>query len=223
MYKSNIPIHTMKITRFSFSPFQELTYVIYDDESKECAIIDPGCYYARERQELETFIANNNLTVKHLLVTHLHLDHYFGVPFVARTYGVPVSACKDDEFLLDMMTRQADMYGTPLPEQPIAIGNYLKAGDTLYLGTEPIEVRQVPGHSKGSLAFYLPQSGCLFCGDALFEGSIGRTDLPGGDFDELITSIRAQLFTLPAHTVVYPGHGGETTIGEEMRSNPFLR
>jgi glyoxylase-like metal-dependent hydrolase (beta-lactamase superfamily II) len=213
----------MKISRFSFSAFQELTYVIWDDETLECAIIDPGCYYARERQVLENFIAKNNLKVKYLLVTHIHLDHYFGVPFVARTYGVPVSASKDDEFLLEMMSMQADMYGTPLPEAPIAIGKYLQPGDTLYLGNEPIEVRQVPGHSPGSLSFYLPMSGCVFCGDALFEGSIGRTDLPGGDFGELLDSIRTQLFTLPAETVVYPGHGGDTTIAEEMRSNPFLQ
>lgn len=212
----------MKISRLSFNAFQELTYVLWDEESKECAIIDPGCYYARERQVLENFIKNNELKVKYLLLTHIHLDHYFGAPFVARTYDVPVSACQADEFLLDMMSLQADMYGTPLPDQPIAIGNYLKAGDTLHLGNEPIEVRQVPGHSKGSLAYYLPQSGCVFCGDALFEGSIGRTDLPGGDFNELLSAIRSQLFTLPPETVVYPGHGGDTTIEIEMRSNPFL-
>ena len=213
----------MKVSRFSFSAFQESTFVIWDDESLECAIIDPGCYYSRERQVLENFISKNNLKVKYLLLTHIHLDHYFGAPFVSRTYNVPVSASQDDEFLLEMMSMQADMYGTPLPDAPIAIGNYLKAGDTLYLGTEPIEVRQVPGHSKGSLAYYLPQSGCVFCGDALFEGSIGRTDLPGGDFNELLSSIRAQLFTLPGETVAYPGHGPETTIAEEMRSNPFLQ
>ena len=212
----------MEISRLSFNAFQELTYVLWDEESKECAIIDPGCYYARERQVLENFIKNNELKVKYLLLTHIHLDHYFGAPFVARTYDVPVSACQADEFLFDMMSLQADMYGTPLPDQPIAIGNYLKAGDTLYLGNEPIEVRQVPGHSKGSLAYYLPQSGCVFCGDALFEGSIGRTDLPGGDFDELLSAIRSQLCTLPPETVVYPGHGGDTTIEIEMRSNPFL-
>ena len=212
----------MKISRLSFNAFQELTYVLWDEESKECAIIDPGCYYARERQVLENFIKNNELKVKYLLLTHIHLDHYFGAPFVARTYDVPVSACQADEYLLEMMTLQADMYGTPLPDQPIAIGNYLKAGDTLYLGNEPIVVLQVPGHSKGSLAYYLPQSGCVFCGDALFEGSIGRTDLPGGDFNELLSAIRNQLFTLPPETVVYPGHGGDTTIEIEMRSNPFL-
>lgn len=213
----------MKISRFSFNAFQELTYIIWDEDSRECAIIDPGCYYKRECQVLKNFIEKNKLTVKHLLVTHIHLDHYFGVPFVARTYNVPVSACKEDEPLLEMMSNQANMYGTPLPESPIAIGNYLKAGDTLYLGEEPIEVLQVPGHSKGSLAYYLPQSGCVFCGDALFEGSIGRTDLPGGDYKELLASIRSQLFTLPGETVAYPGHGSETTITYEIMTNPFLQ
>ena len=213
----------MKISQFSFSAFQESTFVIWDDESLECAIIDPGCYYSRERQVLKNFISKNNLKVKYLLLTHLHLDHYFGAPFVAYTYNVPVSASQEDEFLLEAMPLQADMYGTPLPDKPIAIGNYLKAGDTLYLGTEPIEVRHVPGHSRGSLAYYLPQSGCVFCGDALFEGSIGRTDLPGGNFDQLIDAIRTQLFTLPGDTVAYPGHGPETTIAQEIKSNPFLQ
>lgn len=213
----------MKISRFSFNAFQELTYVIWDEESLECAIIDPGCYYRREQQVLENFIKQNNLTVKYLLVTHIHLDHYFGAPFVARTYNVPVSASRADEPLLERMPMQADMYGTPLPEAPIAIGNYLQAGDTLHLGKEPINVISVPGHSKGSLAYYLPESGCVFCGDALFQGSIGRTDLPGGDFEELLTAIRSQLFTLPADTVAYPGHGDETTIADEIRSNPFLQ
>lgn len=213
----------MKITRFSFNAFQELTYVIWDEESLECAIIDPGCYYRREQQILENYIHKNSLTVKHLLITHIHLDHYFGAPFVARTYHVPVSASQADESLLDRMPMQAEMYGTPLPESPIAIGNYLQAGDTLYLGKEPINVISVPGHSKGSLAYYLPESGCVFCGDVLFQGSIGRTDLPGGDFEELLTAIRSKLFTLPIDTVVYPGHGGETTIAEEIRTNPFLQ
>ncbi len=213
----------MKITRFSFNAFQELTYVIWDDVSLECAIIDPGCYYRREQQVLENYISKNNLKVKYLLITHIHLDHYFGAPFVARTYNVPVSASKADEPLLDLMSRQAEMYGTPLPEAPIAIGNYLQAGDTLYLGKEPIHILSVPGHSKGSLAYYLPESECVFCGDALFQGSIGRTDLPGGDFEELLNAIRTQLFTLPPETVVYSGHSGETTIADEIRSNPFLQ
>lgn len=213
----------MKISRFSFNAFQELTYVLWDEESGECAIIDPGCYYSRERQVINNFITKNNLTVKYLLLTHLHLDHYFGAPYIAHKYNVPVSASQADEFLLQLMSRQAQMYGTPLPEEPIAVGNYLKGGDTLHLGNEPIHVLHVPGHSPGSLAYYLPQSGCVFCGDALFQGSIGRTDLPGGDFEQLLEAIRTQLFTLPAETVAYPGHGPETTIGEEIASNPFLQ
>lgn len=213
----------MKISRFSFNAFQELTYVIWDEATLECAIIDPGCYYSREQEVLKDFISKYNLKVKYLLVTHLHLDHYFGVPFVARTFDVPVSASKADEPLLAMMPMHAEMYGTPLPDAPIAIDNYLQAGDVLYLGQEPIRVLSVPGHSKGSLAYYLPESGCVFCGDALFEMGIGRTDLPGGDFEELLASIRSQLFTLPVDTVAYPGHGGETTIAQEIKSNPFLQ
>lgn len=213
----------MKISRLSFNAFQELTYIIWDETSLECAIIDPGCYYQRERQVLENFIKKNSFKVKYLLLTHLHLDHYFGVPFVASTYNVAVSASKADEPLLGLMPMQAEMYGTPLPDIPIEIGKTLQDGDILYLGKEAINVISVPGHSKGSLAYYLPESMCVFCGDALFQGSIGRTDLPGGDFEELLQSIRTKLFTLPVETVVYPGHGSETTIGKEINDNPFLQ
>ncbi len=213
----------MKIARQVFNAFQELSYIIWDEESRECAIIDPGCYRVSEQQRLVSFIEDRQLIVKYLLITHIHLDHYFGAPFVSRKYEVPVSACKDDEFLLELMPAQANAYGTPLPDAPIAIGQYIQGGDTLYLGQEPIEILHVPGHSPGSVAFYLPQSGCVICGDALFQGSIGRTDLPGGDLNQLIESIQRQLLTLPPETVAYPGHGYETTIGDETIHNPFLR
>ena len=213
----------MKIARLTFNPFEEHTYILWDEESRDCAIIDPGCYTPEEQQQLVSYITENRLKVKHLLLTHLHLDHYFGVPFVSRTYGVQPQAGAADEPLLKIMPQQAQMFGTPLPDAPIPTGIHLDGGQTLRIGKEPLEVRSVPGHSQGSLAFYMPLSQAICCGDALFCGSIGRTDLLGGDFKQLIRSIHTQLATLPAETVVYPGHGPETTIGDELQRNPYLQ
>lgn len=213
----------MKITRFTNNPFEEHTYILWDEESLECAIIDPGCYTRQEQQQIVRFISDNKLQVRHLMLTHLHLDHYFGVPFISRTYGIQPEASPADEPLLEIMTRQAQMFGTPLPDAPIPTGSHLHGGETVYIGNEPIEIRSVPGHTPGGLAFYMPRSGYVCCGDSLFRGSIGRTDLPGGDFTELIHSLHGQLATLPPETIVYPGHGPETTIGEELRCNPYLQ
>ncbi len=213
----------MKIARFTANPFEEHTYILWDEESRECAIIDPGCYTPQERRQLTRYISENRLQAKRLLLTHLHLDHYFGVPFVSRTYGMQPEANAADEPLLEFMTQQAQMFGTPLPDKPIPTNWSLNGGETICIGKEPIEILSIPGHSQGSLAFYMPQSAAICCGDALFCGSIGRTDLLGGDFSQLIRSIHSQIATLPSETTVYPGHGAETTVGEELRRNPYLQ
>ncbi len=212
----------MKIARLTSNPFQEHTYILWDETSRECAIVDPGCYTPQEQKQLTDYISRNNLTVKHLLLTHLHLDHCFGVPFVARTYQVQPEAHRGDEPLLKLMPQQATLFGTPLPDAPLPIGVYRAGGETIYLGSEPIEIIEIPGHSQGSITFYAPQSGFICVGDALFCGSIGRTDLPGGNFEQLITALHTQLSLLPPATVAYPGHGPETTVGEELENNPFL-
>lgn len=212
----------MKINRFYFNMLPVNSYVLWDDESRECAIVDAGCYYPKEEETLARFIADNRLTVKYLLATHLHFDHCFGNAFVAQRYGVALSASQADEFLLQHMSQQCQAFGIPFKGEIEPIGHYITHGDTFTLGTEEIRAIAVPGHSPGSLAFYAPESGFVLSGDALFQLSIGRTDFPGGNHRQLIESIHKNLLTLPPETVVYPGHGPETEIGIERNENPFL-
>ena len=213
----------MEITRFTFNPFQELTYVLWDKKSLQCAIIDPGCLTGDEQETLARFISDNRLSVKHLLLTHLHIDHYYGVPFVAHTYKVEVEANAAEKPLLDMMKQQAIAFDTPTPADIVPITKDLADGDTLYIGDEPLQVIDATGHSPGGIAFYAPESGFVCCGDALFCGSIGRTDFIGGNYERLIDSLHKGICSLPPDTVVYPGHGPETTIGDELQHNIFLR
>ena len=198
----------MRIARFQFNMLPVNTYVLWDTASRECAIVDAGCYYPKEEETLTEFIDDNKLTVKYLLATHLHFDHCFGNSFVAKKYGVILYAAEADEFLLQNMVRQC--------------GHYISDKDTFDLGHEKLKAIAVPGHSPGSMAFYAPDSGFVLSGDALFQMSIGRTDLPGGNHHQLIESIRTRLLTLPKETIVYPGHGPETEIGIEQIENPFL-
>lgn len=212
----------MRITRFYFNMLPVNSYVLWDTDSRECAIVDAGCYYPREEETLSQFIADNGLTVKHLLSTHLHFDHCFGNAFVASRYGVPLCASQADEFLLQYMHEHCQAFGIPFKGKVEPIGQYIAHGDIVTLGQEEIHVLAVPGHSPGSLAFYAPESGFVLSGDALFQMSIGRTDFPGGNHHQLIESIHENLLTLPPETVVYPGHGPETEIGIERNENPFL-
>ena len=212
----------MQITRFYFNMLPVNTYVLWDTGSRECAIVDAGCYYPKEEEALSRFIAANNLTVKHLLATHLHFDHCFGNAFVARRYEIPLSASQADEPLLQHMPEQCRAFGIPFKGTIEPVGQYISHGDIFTLGQEEIRVLAVPGHSPGSVAFYAPESGFVLSGDALFQMSIGRTDFPGGNHRQLIESIHKNLLTLPLETVVYPGHGPETEIGIERNENPFL-
>ena len=198
------------------------TYVL-SDETNEAVIIDAGCYYEEEQEMLKQYIERNGLTVKHLLNTHLHLDHIFGNAFVSRTYGVMPEASADDEFLLPKTKDYCRMFGFKLNEETPSIGNYLKEGDEIRFGNTVLKVIQAPGHSPGSLVYYNGKDNCLFCGDVLFRGSIGRTDLDKGDYHQLINSISTKLFVLPDQTIVYTGHGESTTIGNEKMNNPFFR
>ena len=212
----------MKIKRFEFNMFPVNCYVLWD-ETKEAAIIDAGCYYREEQEQLKSFIDSHGLVPKHLLNTHLHLDHIFGNAFAGRAFGLKTEASQADEFLLDKAPEFCHTFGFEINEPPAPIGHYLQDGDTVTFGHTRLEVIGVPGHSPGGLAFYCPEARCLFSGDSLFHGSIGRADLEGGDFDLLRTSILKKLFVLPDDTVVYPGHGDATTIGEEKIENPFFR
>lgn len=212
----------MIVKKFPFNPFPVNTYVVYDEASKECAIIDPGCYWEEEKEELVAFIKSHDLKVKHLLLTHLHLDHALAVPFVARTFGVPFEANTKDAFLLENAQKQAASYGLRLEEAPIAIEKNLSEGDVIRLGESELHVFEVPGHSPGSVVFHNPEDNFVIVGDVLFLGSIGRTDLPGGDYNTLISNIRGKLLPMTDNTVVYSGHGPETNIGYERKNNPFL-
>lgn len=212
----------MKIKRFEFNMFPVNCYVV-SDETREAVVIDPGCHTDAEKQALHDYIERNGLTLKHLLCTHLHLDHIFGSDYVVRTYGLKLEANQADEFLLEKAPQHSRMFGVEWKGMPAPVGHYLHDGDTIAFGHTRLEAIHVPGHSPGSLVFHCPEEKCIFSGDVLFQGSIGRADLAGGNFDELRDSICSRLFCLPDDTVVYPGHGASTSIGAEKRDNPFFR
>lgn len=213
----------MKIQSFEFNMFGVNTYIIFDTATCEAAVVDPGMIAARECARIDNYIESNGLHVKYLINTHMHIDHLFGDEYIEKKYGVGISASTDDSILSSRIAEQARMFRlrTDMPEM-LKVDNPLKNGDRLMLGTEPIDIIAVPGHSPGSIALYCPESKFVVTGDALFKNSIGRTDLPGGSHEQLISSITKRLLTLPPDTTVYPGHGPSTTIESELRHNPFL-
>ena len=212
----------MQIAIFQFSLFGINTYLVFDPDTKDCAIVDPGMSTPEEEKAIENFIAEKGLTLQHVINTHLHIDHVAGVPFLRKKYGAPILAHEADKFMGEKIQHQASAFGLDMEIDGIEISEYLKDGDKIKIGNGVLEVIEVPGHSKGSIALYDPQGKWLISGDALFQGSIGRTDLPGGNYRELIDSLEEKLLSLPEDTVVFPGHGPSTTIGEEKRTNPFL-
>ncbi|MEP6614973.1 MAG: MBL fold metallo-hydrolase [Ginsengibacter sp.] len=210
----------LKIQIFVFSPVQENTYVVYNDE-KDCLIIDPGCYYPDEKEKIKSFITENRLHPVMLLNTHCHLDHVFGNKFIADNYGLTLQLHPDEKKLLDMAPASGLMFDLPFDNYQ---GDFifLNEGDKIRLGNDELEVIHVPGHSPGSICFYCRQQHFVIGGDTLFNGSVGRTDLPGGDHDTLIQNIQRKLLSLPGEVKVYSGHGPFTTIGLEKKSNPFV-
>lgn len=212
----------MKVSRFVFNMFGINTYVMWDVDSLEAAIVDPGMIDDNERNALDSFIDRNNLKVKHLINTHMHLDHIFGNAYIKEKYGLEIKAHPEDNFLGLTLREQASHFHLPLQLTDTGLDVELHDGDTIYLGKEPIKILSVPGHSPGSIALYCPESNFVITGDALFKGSIGRTDLPRGNQSQLLHSIEKTLFKLPDDTVVLPGHGPETTIGFEKSHNPFF-
>lgn len=212
----------MEIKRFEFNFFGENTYVIWDASSHEAAIVDPGMVNAEETNLIEDFIATHSLSVRYILLTHAHVDHTFGIDILKEKYHAPVLAHKADLPLGQMRGQQAEMFHLPMKLGPVEIDRFISAGTTLNLGNERIEVIETPGHSPGGVCYYVPESSFILTGDTLFQGSIGRTDLPGGNHNTLLRSISTGLFNLPDNTVVYPGHGPATTIGKEKRTNPFF-
>jgi glyoxylase-like metal-dependent hydrolase (beta-lactamase superfamily II) len=209
----------LRIQSFVFNPFQENTFVLFD-ETRECIIVDPGCSDEREQLQLKTFIDQQKLRVKLLLNTHCHIDHVLGNKFVKETYKVNLLIHRTEEPVLKAVEAYAPSYGFHLYQHQPPDG-FLEEGDYIKLGNQTFVVLFVPGHSPGHVAFYSEKNRILIGGDVLFYNSIGRTDMPGGDQGLLINSIHTKLFILPEHVKVYPGHGPETTIGFEKKTNPF--
>ncbi len=210
----------LKIKSFEFSPIQENTYILYN-ELKECAIIDPGCYFDDEKDKLVDFIKEMDLKPILLLNTHCHLDHVFGNKFVAEKYDLKLHIHENEKRVLEFAPLSGLGYNMPFDNYNGEI-LFIKEGDIINIGPDKLLALLTPGHSPGSLSFYCEKDKFVISGDALFYGSIGRTDLPGGNHELLLKSIREQLFILPEETKVYSGHGQVTNIGEEKKSNPFL-
>ena len=211
----------LNVQSFTFNPVQENTYLLYNEE-RLCCIIDPGCYFASEELELRNFIELHQLTPKYLLNTHCHLDHIFGNRFIQKTYGLVLHLNKLEKPVLDFGPASGQMWQLPFDNYDGEL-KFVDEGDKIKLGNDELEILFTPGHSPGHICFYDRAGKFLIGGDVLFNGSVGRTDLPGGDFATLEQSIKTKLYTLPEDVIVYPGHGDSTTIGDEMKTNPFVK
>jgi hydroxyacylglutathione hydrolase len=212
----------INLQKFTFNPFAENTYVVWCNNANEAAIVDPGCFDHNEESELAGFIRNNNLKVKYLLNTHCHIDHVLGNKFVYQTYQPEYYVPEKDIILLEHFERQCEMVGInvsppPLPEKFITEDLEIKVGDT------SIKFLFTPGHTPGEYCIYFESDKKCITGDVLFNGSIGRTDLFGGNYPTLINSIKTKLLTLDDDVIIYPGHGEDSKIGIERSGNPFLQ
>ena len=212
----------MVIETLVFNPFQENTYILHD-ETKECVIIDPGCLEDAEKKYLNKFIADKGLKPVRLLQTHLHLDHVFGTRYVADTWSLKLEAHPADAMFLEQHVSYAASFGVQVTEEPPQDITPLEENDVVSFGNTSLKVISIPGHSPGGIVFYNENDKVLIAGDVLFRESIGRTDLPGGSHDILISSIKSKLLKLDDDVTVYPGHGPATTIGYERVHNMFLK
>jgi hydroxyacylglutathione hydrolase len=210
----------IKVKVFVFNPFQENTYLLFD-ETKEAVIIDPGCFSAAEENILVQFIDENGLKPVHLLNTHCHIDHILGNRFVSEKYTLKAQAHQSDEFLAKNARSHGNAFGIQINHETI-IEQFIDEKDKIKFGNSVLEIVHIPGHSPGGIVFYNQVEAIMIAGDVLFNDSIGRSDLPGGDYNLLINSIKTKLFPLGDKMLVYPGHGPSTTIGKERISNPFL-
>lgn len=210
----------MRISKFTFNPFQENTYVV--DDGRHALIIDPGCWDPEEQQELAQHITGHGLTPVQLVLTHAHIDHVLGCAWVEREYGLRPEMHAASRPLLEALPAQAAMFGIPMEPVP-APQRFLDTSDTVRIGERELGILYVPGHAPGHIALFDRVGRWVIAGDTLFQGSIGRTDLPGGDTDLLLRSIREQLYPLGDDVTVYSGHGPETTIGRERKTNPFVK
>ncbi|MCF8346644.1 MAG: MBL fold metallo-hydrolase [Bacteroidales bacterium] len=210
-------IHLEKLV---FNSFRVNTYLLHD-ETKECIIIDPANYDAAENKQLTDYIAQHNLKPVLNLNTHCHIDHVLGINYVREHYGIALHAHEQEKEMLQNAPLMGELFGFNVDPLP-TIDKFVGHNETICFGNSALHAIHVPGHSRGSLAFYSKKNNFVITGDVLFENSIGRTDLQGGDFDTLIDSISNFLFTLPPGTSVWPGHGEPTTVEREIKHNPFF-
>lgn len=210
----------LKVASFTFNPFQENTYVVHNGE--QGVLIDPGCWNTAEERELEAWFRDNGIAPVRLVLTHAHIDHVFGCSWAHEALGLLPELHRADLSLLRAAPRQGQMYGVPCEPSPEP-EQFIEGGSRIALGDDALQVLFVPGHSPGHTALFSEGQRFVIAGDTLFRDSIGRTDLPGGDTETLLRSIREELFPLGDDVTVYSGHGPETTIGRERLSNPFLR
>lgn len=210
----------ISIKKFTVNPLQENSFVVYD-ESSECIFVDPGFYFPEEREKVKRYILEHNLKPLFIANTHCHFDHILGVEFVRREYGIDFLTHRDDAFWVEAAIEQGEMFGFQID----AVGEpdaFFGENDLIEFGNSSLRVIHIPGHSPGHVVFYSEADKILLSGDIIFKGSIGRTDLPGGNFNQLVSGIHDKLFTLPADVNILCGHGPSTTIGSEKLSNPFL-
>jgi glyoxylase-like metal-dependent hydrolase (beta-lactamase superfamily II) len=211
------------VKSFQVNPLQENCYVVSDD-TRECVIIDCGAYYPEEKQAIDNYIREHQLEPVHLLATHGHLDHNFGNAHLYEQYALEVEICEEDQQMVEHLGEQAEsLFGMRLNDEQVPTGTLLKDGDIISFGNHTLQVLQTPGHSHGSCFFYCKDEHTAFSGDTLFRMSIGRTDFAEGSWQEMERSLSSVIASLPADTIVYPGHGPQTTIADELRNNPYLR
>ena len=207
---------------FPVNPLSENCYVV-SDETLDCVIIDCGAYYDDERKAITDYISNEGLTPRHLLATHGHWDHNLGIDTIYQAYGLQVEAAKEDEFIITDIPRNfQSIIGAPLRRQYPPVGRYFEPDEIIRFGNHSMQVLKTPGHSPGSVVFYCAEESTAFTGDTLFRMSVGRTDFEGGSYTDLMSSLANVLAKLPAETVILPGHGPQSTIGYELRYNPYL-
>ena len=212
----------MKFLNFSTKLFGENIFILFDETSREAAIIDPGMMEDGEFSQLEEMVSQEGLHVKYVLLTHAHIDHACAAKWAADKYGAPICGSTADQMYASSMKEQAQLFHLPIRPDTFKIDTPLSEGDVLTLGETTIQVIATPGHTKGGLVYYIPQDSIAFVGDTIFNGSVGRTDLPGGDFDTLSESIRNKIYTLPADTILHSGHGPSTTVLKEKNFNPYV-
>lgn len=212
----------LSVKQFAFNHFPTNCFLLWEQESKECFIIDPTTEYANEEQRLSLFITQNGLSVKRILLTHAHIDHISGLKWACDKYSLPVTTHIDSKKMIDSAVSYAEIMGFAANDFSSLEYDYINGGDKLSLGADTVECRYVPGHCVGSICYVTANPKMVFTGDALFRGSIGRTDLPGGNHDLLMEKLRSEILTLDDDTVVLPGHGECSSIGDEKNWNPFL-